>query len=136
MNYKKAGCFLMILFCLLGNTTTLAATRLISCRPNQVNQRFVCLDDAIAEVKPNLGNYVIYIVAYGSAKRVPCTGGRIAAAFRRQLLDEIEGQRIHVDESLVIALDGGHRDEALIEIYACNSGERPPNSAKWAPNCR
>lgn len=135
MSYRKAGCFLVILFCMLTNLSALASTRLISCRPDRDDEKFVCLNDAVAEVKPNLGKY-IYIVGYGNAQRVPCSGRRIANLFRRQLLDAIEGQGIQVDESLVRAVDGGHREEALIEIYASSSNEQPPNTAKWPPNCR
>ncbi len=135
MNYKNAGCLWVILFCLLGDMNASAATRLIICKVDRENQKFICLDDAVAEVKPYLGRH-IYIVAYGSPKRVPCTGGRIAAAFRRQLLDAIEGTGTQVDESLIRAIDGGFRDEALIEVYVCGPSEQPPNTAKWPPNCR
>lgn len=135
MNYRKARSILVIWFCLLANQNALAATRLISCRPDQENQRFICLDDAVAEVKPYIEKY-IYVVGYGSAKRISCAGWRYAAAFKRQLLDEIAGQGVSVNESRVRAIDGGYREEALIEIYASDYDERPPSTAKWPPNCR
>jgi len=135
MNHKKVGCFLLILFYLLGNVSTMASNRLIICKADKDNQKYICVDDAVVEVKPHLGAH-IYIVAYGGPKRIPCTGQRIADAFMRQLLDTIEGQGTQVNESLFKAVDGGFRDEALIEIYVCGANEQPPKTAKWPPSCR
>lgn len=138
MNHKKAACFLVVLFGLLGNAGAINSAnsnRLISCRADRKNQKYICIKDAVAEAKGHIRNgSTIYIVAYGKggSEKTRCDGDRIAASFRRQLINAMVLEGISVDGSLVQAVDGGYRDEAWIEVYA---GEPSAISAKWPPDC-
>src|SRR5215208_3083898 len=113
MSYRKARCFLVIWLCLLINTGVMASTRLITCR-EQGDQTFVCLPDAVELVKNHLGE-PIRIIGYSDTKHGE--GFRIAAKFRRQLIDALEGQGIKVDESLFKAVDGGVTGQVKVEVY-------------------
>jgi hypothetical protein len=134
MNYRKTVGCLLILFSLLENVSAEPLTRLIICKTDQENQKFICLADAADEVAPHINEY-IYIVGYGSARRIPCSGRDFAIAFRRQLLDTLIGRELPVNESQVILIDGGYREDSLIVIYAGGAGEQPPSMAQWPPKC-
>lgn len=123
MNYKKTACFLVILFCLIENSSALAVTQLMSCPADRGNQRYVCLRDTVEKVKAHLEEK-IFIVGYGSAKRrTPGTGMNVANSFRQDLIEELKEQNIRFNESMIEARDGGHHDESWIIVYAGTVGE-------------
>lgn len=113
MSYKKAGCFLIIWFCLFANMGAVASTRIITCR-EQRNQVFVCIRDAAVEVS-KYPERQIRLIGYG--KNESGEGRRIAAKFRRQLIDEMANRGMPVDPSLFVIEDGGVTGEAKVEVY-------------------
>lgn len=113
MNYRKVGCSLVILFCLSGNLSALAQNRLISCPGDRENQKFVCLKDAVDQVRGHLGEK-ISIVGYGNERQ----GMALAEDFRYQLINTLRDMRLNVTDSLFTAKDGGSRSEPWIEINA------------------
>ena len=116
MNCKKAGYLLLILLCLpahlIAQEQNQNRTRLISCPGNRDNQRFVCLNDAVAIVKGHLGEK-IQVVGYKLSN-----SKRLAEEFKQQLISALKEARLDVDESLFEAIDGGSRDEPWIEIVS------------------
>lgn len=115
MNNKKAGRFLVILFYLIANVSAVAAGRLITC-VEQRNQMFVCLPDAIEQVKNQPSGKHIRIVGY--SQDTPGEGKRIAIKFKQQLINGLKEQGIQVDESLFRAVEGGVTGKTMVEVYA------------------